>query len=180
MSVDELRTAFRAAALHHVVIPEVLTPPRRAALRAELDGAGFVAFDEPDRGRGEVNRAFVAPALFDELRAVAEAIVERPLGPASPRWLRLRHRDYALMKGDARDRAIVGDHVELTLELSAAATGQGEIVYSDGQAEWVVAPPPGGLAVVARTDGVFRYDRYLSVAVGDAVLHRLRLALPYA
>jgi len=179
MSLDAqaLRARFRDDRCRHVVIPELVAAPIAAAMRAQVDDAGFAQIYEPDRGRYELNRELAAPELFEELRQLVAQLVERPVevGPAC--WLRLRHRDYALIKGDATARAAAGKHVELTLDFSARATGQGEIVYTDGGESWVVVQEPGSVAVVERDAWLYRYDRYLDHRIGDALIYRLRLAL---
>ena len=176
---DALRAQFRDGRCRHLVLPAVLAEDRAAPLRARLDAAGFAAVYEPDRGRYELNRELVDQPLFDELRALAEQLVERPLRDGPARWLRLRHRDYGLIKGDARDRAVAAEHLELTLDFSASTTEQAEIVYTDGHESWIVPQRPGSLAVVERPGWLFRYERYLNRHVEAAVLHRLRLSLPF-
>jgi hypothetical protein len=174
--VNELRARFREARCHHLVIEEVVNAERAATVRAQIDAAGFARYYEPDRARYEVNGDHVEPALLDELRELAEQITERPLRHARATWLRLRHRDYALMKSDARGR-LDDAHVEVTLDLSEKATEQAEIVYSDGRESWVVPQRPGSVCIVERESWLFRYERYLDLRIEDAVIYRLRLAL---
>jgi hypothetical protein len=174
MNLDELRTAFRAERCHYVTVPGVLVDTTK--LREEIDRAPFTIFDEPDRGRYEITDDIAVPAMFDELRGLAEQLVERPLTLHRAVWQRLRHRDYMLIKGDAADR-LAAPHVELTLDLSAAATGGAELVYTDGLESWGVAQEPGSVTIVEREPWLFRYDRYLDIAVGDKLVHRLRLIL---
>jgi hypothetical protein len=176
LDVGALRARFRDGRCHHVVIPELVGEELAAAMRAQLDDIGFEAFCEPDRGRYEINRDLAVPELFEELRELVEHIVERPVQVGPAHWLRLRHRDYALLKADAKSRAS-GRHVEVTLDVSARATGQAEIVYTDGVASWAVAQQPGSVAIVERDAWLYRYDRYLDHRVAGAVIYRLRLAL---
>ncbi len=176
MSVEDLRTAFRASKCHYLAVPDVLSANATAKLRADVDAVPFTMFDEPDRGHYEINADLVIPSVFDELRALAEQVVERPLALARARWQRLRHRDFMLMKGDAKDR-LATPHVEVTLDLSAAATAGAELVYTDGYESWVVLQEPGSVAIVEREPWLYRYDRYLNIAVADKVVHRLRLTL---
>ena len=112
----------------------------------------------------------------DELRALAEQVVERPLALERAVWQRLRHRDYMLMKGDAKSR-FAAPNIEVTLDFSTAATEGAELVYTDGYESWVVIQDPGSVAIVEREPWLYRYDRYLNMAVGDKVVHRLRLTL---
>ena len=177
LDVGALRARFREDRCHHVVIPELVGAQLAAAMRAQLDEIGFEPFCEPDRGRYEINRDLAVPELFEELRELVEQIVERPAQVGPAHWLRLRHRDYALIKADAKSRVASSKHVELTLDFSARATGQAEIVYTDGVASWVVAQQPGSVAVVERDAWLYRYDRYLDHRVAPDLIYRLRLAL---
>lgn len=179
MSFEEFRAQFAEGRCHHVVVGGFLDDEGAAALRTQVDAAPFAPYDQPDRGRYEHTRALELPALFDELRAIAEQLVERPLEVAHARWLRLRHRDYQLIKDDARDRPVAPAHLELTLDFSAITTGQAEVIYTDGLESWVVPQLPGAIAIVLREPWLFRYARYLPAAVGDAVVHRLCLSLSY-
>jgi hypothetical protein len=176
MTLDVLRAQFRDGRCHHVVVPGVVPAATATSLRDAVDAAGFTAYDEPDRGRYEHNRGLAIPVLFDELRAIAAQITQQALCADHADWRRLRHRDYQLMKDDARTRPVAA-HVEVTLDFSARATGQAEIVYSDGRDHWVVPQLPGAVAIVAREPWLFRYERYLNTAVEDAVVHRLHLSL---
>jgi len=175
-SIKVVRARFREGRCHHVVMPELVAEDRTAAMRAQLDEVGFAPFYEPDRGRYEINRELAAPELFEELRELVEHIVERPVQVGPAHWLRLRHRDYALLKGDAKTRA-PGKHIEVTLDFSERATEQAEIVYTDGGESWVVSQLPGSLAVVERDTWLYRYERYLDHRVTDGSIYRLRLAL---
>jgi hypothetical protein len=177
MMLDALRARFRDGRCHHVIVPGVCTGPDAASLRDAVDAAGFTLFDQPDRGRYERNREIEVPSLFDDLRTIAEQVAERGLRAEHAIWRRLRHRDYQLIKDDARDRPLSAAHVEVTLDFSAHATGQAEIVYSDGRDSWVVPQLPGAVAIVEREPWLYRYERYLNAAVGDTVIHRLYLVL---
>ncbi len=175
--MNELRADFRGERCHHVLVPDVVDDAASASIREEVDAVELTQFAEPTRGHFELEEALVLPALFDELRTLAEEVVERPLRLARARWLRLRHRDYQLIQGD--DRELAAAHVEVILDSSAVATGQADIVYTDGYESWVVPQQPRAAAIVAREPWLCRYQRYLNVALGDAILHRLRLSLSY-
>ncbi|CAN5918070.1 hypothetical protein BH11MYX3_BH11MYX3_09470 [soil metagenome] len=177
MSDEEMRAQFRDGRCHHVVVAGFLTPEAATDLRAQIDAAPFTTFDIPDRGHYEHNRELALPALFDELRAVAEQVTERSLRIEHARWLRLRHRDYQLIKDDATDRPVPGAHVELILDVSTLTSGQAELVYTDGHESWVVPQVAGAISIVEREPWLFRYARYLNLGIGDAVIHRLRLSL---
>lgn len=176
---DEIRAAFAEGRCHHVVVAGFLAEPAAALLREQVTAAGFVPYDEPDRGRYTHNRELAIPSLFDDLRALSEQLVQRPLRLDHACWLRLQHRDYQLIKDDARDRPVVATHLEVTLDFSALATDQAELVYTDGHESWIVPQVPGALSIVEREPWLFRYARYLNGGVGDMAVHRLRLLLSY-
>jgi hypothetical protein len=151
------------------LIPGAIDPEQAAALRSQ---ASWKPFALAHRGR----YAFADLPRSPELHRFAEAHSGLPLSPdARPRLLRFRRGDYSLKYDDARTRTERG--VELTLDLSARATFEGEIVY-EGDSELVIPQRPGLLAVVLRTPGTFRYERYLTHALGRAVIHRLRVNYP--
>ena len=174
---DEIRAEFSAARCHHATLGGFLDEPATASLRDQVNAAGFTLYDQPDRGRYEHNHELALPSLFDDVRAVAEQLVQHPLRLDHARWLRLHHRDYQLIKDDARDRPVAAPHLEVTVDFSARATGQAELVYTDGHESWVVPQLPGSVSVVKREPWLYRYARYLNVEVQDAVVHRLRLLL---
>lgn len=177
LDVDALRARFREDRCHHVVIPDLVAELLAAPMRAQLDEVGLEPVYEPDRGCYEINRELAAPELFEELRELVEPIVERPVQIGAAHWLRLGHRDYALLKADAKSRLASGKHIEVTLDFSSHATGQAEIVYTDGAASWVVPQQPGSVAIVERDARLFRYERYLDHRVAQRKIYRLRLAL---
>lgn len=177
LDVEAVRARFRDDRCHHVVLPGMVAEQLAAPMRAHVDEAGFEPVYEPDRGRYEINRELAVPELFEELRELAEQIVERPVQVGPAHWLRLRHRDYALIKADAKTRVAEAAHVELTLDFSSHATGQAEIVYTDGVVSWVVAQEPGSVAIVERAPWLYRYERYLDHRVAQGSIYRLRLAL---
>ncbi len=172
---NELRAQFLANRCHHVLLAGFIADA--SPLRALVDAAGWSVFDEPDRGRYEVNRTFVEGDVFAGMCATAEAIVGRPLRVERAAWLRFRHRDYQLTKDDARERPLVGRHVELLYDFSAAMLGTGEVVYTDGHESWVVPQIPSVIALVEREPWLYRYARYFTHSVGDALVYRLRLTL---
>jgi len=159
------------------VMLELVAEPRAVVMRVQVDEVGFEWFDEPDRGRFEHNRELAAPELFEELRELAELIVERPVQLGPTRWVRLGRGDYALIKADAKARAADRRYVELTLDFSARATGQAEIIYTDGVESWVVGQLPGSVAIVEREPWLYRYERYLDHRVANGVIYRLGVAL---
>ncbi len=174
---DEIRGYYSAARCHHATLAGFLDEAAAASLRDQVTTASFTVYDQPDRGRYEHNHELAIPALFDAVRAVAEELVQGPLRLDHARWLRHHHRDYQLIKDDARDRPVAGPHLEVTLDFSALATNQAELVYTDGHESWVVPQIPGSLSIVEREPWLVRYTRYLNLEVQNAVVHRLRLLL---
>ncbi len=174
---DEIRAQFADGRCHHVVMGGFLDEAAAAALREQVNASTFTAYHQPDRGHYEHNHELVMPALFDDLRAIAEQLAQGPLRIDQARWLRMKHRSYQLIKDDARDRPVVSPHLELTLDFSAVATGQGELVYTDGNETWVVPQVPGAISIVERELWLYRYASYLNLEVEGAVVHRLRLLL---
>lgn len=177
LDLDAARTRFREGRCHHVVIPEFIAEDRASRMRGQLDDAGFEVFYEPDRGRFAINRAFVMPELFEELRAIVELVVEHPVAIGPAHWLRLQHLDYALLKADAKPRVVDKKHVEVTLDFSSHPLGQAEVVYTDGMESWPILQQPRCAAIVERDDWLYRYDRYLDHRVAPSHVYRLRLAL---
>ncbi len=171
----ELRAQFRARRCRHVLLGGFIADT--APLRAQVDAAGWTVFDEPDRGRYEVNRTLVVDDVFAGMRATAEAIVERPLRIERAVWLRFGHRDYQLTKDDARERPLVARHIELVFDFSAQMLGKGELIYTDGRESWFVPQCPRVIAIVEREPWLYRHARYLDHTIGDAQVYRLRLSL---
>ncbi|HEX9104474.1 MAG TPA: hypothetical protein VF997_19820, partial [Polyangia bacterium] len=143
----------------------------RARLRAALDAAGWRPCSIADRQRLET--AALADPVVARLTALAGRVVGAELRALGVRWLRLRHGDYQLTKADALERP-AGAHVEVIADLSAAATGEAEIFYSDGR---IVAQRPGAVSVVERDASLLRWQRYLTLRVGDAAVYRLVVTL---
>lgn len=150
---------------------DVIGAEERARVRAALDAAGWRRSYIADRLRLET--ATLDDPLVARLGALAGDVLGAALRPIDVRWMCLRHGDYQLTKGDARERP-AEPHVELIADLSAAATGEAEIFYSDGR---VVAQRPGAVVIVERDATSLRWQRYLTLRVGDAAVYRLRLTL---
>ena len=151
--------------------PDVIDAGERSRVRAALDAAGWQRRELADRYRLAV--ATLDDPLLDRLAELAATVVGAPLGRTSHQWMRLVHGDYQLMKGDALVRP-PAPHVELIADVSAAATGEAEIFYSDGR---VLPQLPGAVAVLRRDATLVRWQRYLTLRVGDAAVYRLRLTL---
>jgi hypothetical protein len=145
-----------------------------AAAVRERVRPGLEPYDVPDRGRYLVATTHVEPELFARLEALAAERLGAAVARVAARWTRLVRGDYALYKDDARRRA--GD-AEVCLDLSAAASGEAQIVYRAEDETAAVAQRPGAGAVVERRRPVYRYDRYLGVRYGDGEVFRLTLGL---
>jgi len=151
--------------------PDVIDIDERARVRAALDAAGWQPRDLADRHRLAIST--LDDPLLERLVALAASVAGARLVRRDYEWMRLVHGDYQLMKGDALERP-KEPHVELIADVSAAATGEAEIFYSDGR---VVPQLPGAVAVLKRDATLVRWQRRLSLRVGDAVVYRLRLTL---
>jgi hypothetical protein len=150
---------------------DVIDAGERARLRAALDAAGWRATSIADRFHLET--ASLADPLIERLAALAHDVSGPPPTLLRWRWLRLRHGDYQLTKGDAHERP-PEEHIEIIADLSATATGEAEILYSDGR---TLPQLPGAVAIVARAPSVLRWQRYLTHRVGDAAVYRLLVTL---
>jgi hypothetical protein len=151
--------------------PDVIDADERARVRAALDAAGWQPRDLADRYR--LATSTLDDPLIERLVELAASVAGTPLVRHGHEWMRLGHGDYQLMKGDGLERPSE-PHVELIADLSAAATGEAEIFYSDGR---VVPQLPGAVAVLKRDATLVRWQRRLSLRVGDALVYRLRLTL---
>src|SRR5262249_2413255 len=144
--------------------------------RERLAAARFDAYEIPDRGRYQLNTTHDEPALFERLmRHAWQRLGGALLRPVARRWTRFRRGDYALFK-DASRRWSGGDY-ELCLDLSAAPSREGQIVYVGPDGAGTVPQDPGGVALVDRRGPVTRYERYLGVRFADGEIVRLALVL---
>ncbi len=169
------RIAYREMPVPAVVVPGAVSAELAAAIREELAAVPFTPFFVADRGRFAYRDDLEVPELFGSLLAVAEHLAGEPLAIAASRFDSLGRGDYALRRHAPPPP---GRRIELTVDLSERATGQGEVVYTHrGQVFFVAPQEPGALALVDRQPTVERYDRYLTHRVGDARVLRLRLAL---
>jgi hypothetical protein len=172
-----LRAFYRSTRPPMMVAPFALPERVRAALRVRLDEAAPAAWCVADRGRYRATEALDEPALLAALAALAEAVAEEPLTVESARWLVLGRGDYALTKDDAAAGARPERRLELWADLSAATTGEAELVYTDGRGMLAVPQLAGSVALVERTRGLYRWQRYLGHRVGEARVHRLLVTL---
>ncbi len=148
-----------------------------AAVRARLDASGWTRYAVGDRGVYEVNERHDEPELTARLVALASERLGRPLALVDRRWTRMRRGDYALFKDDARRWQGRDRHVEVTLDLSAAASAEGQIFYARPDGAATVPQRPGTAAIVDRRGPSARYERYLGVRFGDGEVVRLVLVL---
>jgi hypothetical protein len=166
----KLRRVYKAAR-----IPSVLLPGACDVLKADglISRAKFRRFDLAHRGKYEVAE-ISSRALADELRELAQELTGTKLGRAILRLQRFRRGGYALFHDDALTRGMARC-VEVTLDLSHEMAGT-PAIYRSREHQLVVPQSPGLVAVVRRTPGVLRYDRYLPAAVGRMQVLRLRAA----
>ena len=145
------------------------------AVRDRVCAAGFSRYEIGDRGRYELGVSHAEPWLFARLATLARAQVHMAVSVETWRWTRLRHGDYATFKDDAR-RACDGV-VEVCLDVSAAASDQGQIIYRTAGTAATVPQRPGGVAIIDRRGPMARYERYLGVRFGAGEIVRLTLVL---
>jgi hypothetical protein len=169
-----LRNQFAAGRIRHLTLPSVISGDDAPRLRAQIRLRPFWV---ADRGRYHTSDQPPEPALLERLLSFSSSLTGAPFALAHHRWLRFSRGDYQLMLGDAVERGATGSHLELTLDLSAADTGQAEIVYTDGAESLTIPQLAGSLTLVERHDSLYRYERYLNHKVGDAEVWRLRLSL---
>jgi hypothetical protein len=176
--IEVYRALLRGATLPHLMVPGAISSDVAAALREQLDAAGCETFAIADRGHYRCNGSLRVEALWAGLADFAGRIAGAALEVRDARWLRFARGDYALVKDDSRRRP-GGDHVELTLDLSTAATGEAELVYAGwpGGAAVMVPQLPSMLVLVERTAAITRYDRPVTLRAGGAEVIRLRLSL---
>ncbi len=167
---------FRGVAMPSLLLPFAIDADACAALRARLADAGTEPFWIADRGRYRHNGDFRIDELWTELRALAVAIVGASLEVIGGRWQIFSHGDYALVRDDAHTRP-AGRHLELLLDVSAAASGEAEVMYSDGTSVLAVPQWPGMLALIDRPPAVSRFERPVTVRSNGLDVVRLRLSL---
>ncbi len=147
---------------------------RLADLRTLAEGVEMLRFALAHRGsyrRGVVEPTH--PALA-ELGVVASVVIGRTLSIVGAELRRFVRGDYSLLADDAGEL----ETIELSVDLSGDATGEGELVYTH-RGEAFLAPPqlPGGLVLATRSATVGRYERYLTHRVGEREIVRLRVTL---
>jgi hypothetical protein len=147
-----------------------------AAIRARLAASGWQRYDLADRGRYELNERHREPALFAGLVGFAREAIGAPLAVSAVRWTRTHRGDYALFLDDTRRWRGRDRHVEACLDCSAAASNEGQIVYT-GAANATLPNEPGLAAVIDRRAGFQRYERYLGTRFGEGEIVRLALVL---
>lgn len=167
------RHAFAERPLPHVEVPDAITPALAARLRTGSALAPWQRFDLAPRGRYE-RREERDEVLLASLAAIASLLAGAPHTPSRATWVRMRHGDYALLRDDAPPHAAL----ELVLDVSERATGEGQVLYTHrGQPFFAMTQVPLTLAVVARGATIQRYVRYLTHRAKDAEIVRLVLEL---
>jgi hypothetical protein len=168
--LETFRTLWKSQG--HVVVPSFVDPDVLPSLRTALAAAPWTAYELADRGRYRRNDTFSAEPLVETVRDFAAMLVEAPLTVRGALWLRFARGDYQLTHGDEKQPGL-----EVTVDLSAAATDQCEQVYTDGRSGFVVPQWPESLALVERRDSLYRWVRYMNYRTGQAEVFRLRLWL---
>ena len=160
------------------------SPLMAAHATAQIDRLGaLMAFaDRLETSRvtlahlGSYRRASIDPMLpvLADLGAVGSTIVGRTLSIVSAELRRFERGDYSLLRDDRGEAS----SVELSIDLSREATGEGELIYTH-RGEAFLAPPqlPGGLVLATRSETVGRYDRYLTHRVGKREVVRLLVTM---
>jgi len=149
-----------------------------AEVRVRVTAAGFQERDLPWAGRYGENGTHEEPELFRRLLDLATEAAGRSFTLVNFRWRRLRPGDYSLQVDD-RDWPRSGADTEVLLDLSERSSEEAEVVWAlELQPPWFVMPQrSGGVAVVVREPGVFRYERYLTCRMREREIVRLYLAL---
>lgn len=174
-----LRAELAASPIGAVLVPEALAPVELAPIRARVATADFRDYFIADRGRYRVSELPVERALLEGLVELAAALTGAYVRPAFARWTRLAHGDYAQPKDDALFWSARGGGraLDLTLDLSASASDEAQLIYSNGAGALVLPQTPGCLALVDRHRPLIRYERYVNHRAGAAEVLRLRLVL---
>ena len=170
--VDFRRTTLRSATADGLVSEEALADARRT-----LASARFDRFDLAHLGAYHQSSHAVPERLSGELAAIAAEAIGRPVALRAHRWMRLGAGDYSLLADDQAWTARPREEgvLDVTVDLSDAATGEAEVVFThDGVAYFTVPQRPGQVGIAERSPTVGRYDRYLTHRVGAAVVVRLR------
>lgn len=183
--ISALAKTFRGSRLPAVSATGLLATPVVATALDALEALRFERYELADRGAYEASDASAPADVESALVEVASGIVGRPLEVRGRRWYRLHAGDYSLSKDDRWAR---GEHAtdgdaspswfDLTLDLSMEPTGEAEVVFAHrGAAFFTVPQRLGEIGLVARGPTVTRFDRYLTLRVGDRRVDRLRLLL---
>jgi hypothetical protein len=159
-------------------LADALDPARLAAGRERLEESGFEEFDLPWRGRYGENRTHEDSDLFRDLMALARETSGREISLTGFRWRRLRRGGYSLQYDDSvGPEAKTG--AEIMLDLSEQGSEEAEAVWAPPLSlPWLVTPQrPGGVAIVFREPGTWRYERYLTHRMEGREVCRLYLAI---
>ena len=169
---------FYEAALPAVTIPQALSESACVEIRAALAQQDWQVFDVADRGHYEFHLCWFPTSIQERLLSLATEVIGVPLQILAHRWRRLRRGDYGLVKDDDRLRPpSVTTWVELNLDVSSDASAEAQIVVADGEDSFVVSQTPGTVAIVGRTEGSRRFERYLGMRYGAGQVVRLQLWL---
>ncbi len=171
--IEVLRAQWAASPLGAILIPNAVPIDE---LRAEVQSLPYRDYFIADRGRYQFNDSFQSTSLAP-LKQLAEELLGKPLALVATRCTRHVAGDYAQPKDDDRFWPPTGATLELTIDLSSAASDEGQIVYFNARGSLVLPQQPGACVLVDRTAPLTRYERYLTHRLGDRAIHRLRLLL---
>jgi hypothetical protein len=171
--IEVWRAQFAASPLAAVLVDGAapLEP-----LRAQVQALSYRDYFIADRGRYQFNDSFQSDGL-EPLIGLAQQITGKTITCTRARCTRHVHGDYAQPKDDDRFWPRTGATLELTIDLSNAASDEGQIVYFNASGSLVLPQKPGACALIARTAPLTRYERYLNYRLADNVIYRLRLLL---
>jgi len=139
--------------------------------------AAFSRFEIADRGRYEVCESHAEPELVALVTHLASERLGMALAPAGQRLLRFRRGDYALFKDDHKRWQGLDALAEVTVDLSASESDEGQVVYAFPDGRATMPQRPGAAAIVDRRGQAARYERYLGVRFGEGEILRLHVIL---
>lgn len=175
MRLQPYQSRYFEQALPHVEIEGFIDQPAMQSLRNSLQTVPFLHCDVRSRGCYEYSLASLDASLVSAMVSATNFVTGRSLQVESSRWIRTKHRSYALLRDDPPRN---DDAVEVILDVSAKRADEGQVVYTHReQPFFVMIPSPGTLAIVARGPTIQRYFRYIPHRAKDSVLLRLGLVL---
>jgi hypothetical protein len=171
--------SFGTSQLPAVSIPSGCSEGATRELLSTVSWVRFARTALAHRGCYERATVPVPEASLAELLELASECARRPLTVAMHQWSRLRAGDYSLARDDdAWAERLTPTGIDLTVDLSADASGEAEVVFTHrGQPFFTMPQRPREVSIVQRGPTVRRYERYLTHRLEDHVVTRLRLGL---